>query len=188
MPRYSGLYLTYILPWTREGRKCYTGALLLVSNNHMQKSIIAVIIILVLATAGYWWFTRDTVPGDEGTIATSSIPLSEQEIVTVKHAYKSGKHVMVGSLMVPTPCDELSWDARVAESMPEQVSISFTIVKKEGTEVCAQVLTAKQFKVEAIASASSTWSATLNGTPLQLNIIEAGEGEDLEKFEVEIKG
>ena len=149
----------------------------------MQKSIIAVIIILVLATAGYWWFTRDTVPGDEGTIATSSIPLSEQEIVTVKHAYKSGKHVMVGSLMVPTPCDELSWDARVAESMPEQVSISFTIVKKEGTEV-----TAKQCKVEAIASASSTWSATLNGTPLQLNIIEAGEGEDLEKFEVEIKG
>ncbi len=154
----------------------------------MQKGIIAGIIILVLATVGYWWFTKDTLPGDDGGIATSTIPLSEQEIVTVKHAYKDGKHIVVGSLMVPTPCDQLSWDVRVAESMPEQISIAFTTTKKEGTEVCPQVLTAKQFKVEATASSSATWSATLDETPLRLNIIEAGEGEDLEKFEVQIKG
>lgn len=154
----------------------------------MQKTLISVIVILVVLTAGYWWYSSRGEEEGIGDTDTSSIPLSEQDIVTVKHAYKDGSHIIVGSLMLPTPCEELSWDARVAESMPEQVAITFTTKTKEGSEVCAQVATARSFKVTVKASEQARFSATQNGTPLRLNIIEAGEGEDLENFEVNIKG
>jgi len=154
----------------------------------MQKTLISVIVILVVLTAGYWWYSGRQEEGIEGDTASSTIPVSEQNIVTVKHAYKDGSHIIVGSLMLPTPCEELSWDTRVAESMPEQVAINFTTKTKEGSEICAQVLTARSFKVTVQASEQARFSATLNGTPLRLNIIEAGEGEDLENFEMNIKG
>lgn len=154
----------------------------------MQKTLISVIVILVVLTAGYWWYSGRQQEKGTGDMASSTIPVSEQDIVTVKHAYKDGSHIIVGSLMLPTPCEELSWETPIAESMPEQVSITFTSKTKEGSEVCAQTLTAQSFKVTVKASEKARFSASLNGTPLRLNIIEAGEGEDLENFEVKLKG
>ncbi len=155
----------------------------------MQKMLISVIVILVVLTVGYWWYSgRQQEKGTEGDTASSTIPVSEQDIVTVKHAYKDGSHIIVGSLMLPTSCEELSWNTLVAKSIPEQVAINFTTKTQEGTSVCAQVVTARSFKVTVKASEQARFSAALNETPLRLNIIEAGEGEDLENFEINIKG
>ena len=55
-------------------------------------------------------------------------------------------------------------------------------------EVCAQVVTPARFKVSVGADKNAKLSATFNGQPVTLNLIEAAPGENLDNFELYIKG
>ncbi len=87
---------------------------------------------------------------------------------------------------MPTPCDLLNWTSSVAESMPEQVAIDFTVVNT--TDTCTQVVTPQIFQVAFEASEAATLSATLNGRRVELNLIPALPGERPEDYEFSGKG
>ena len=74
----------------------------------------------------------------------------------------------------------------VAESYPEQITINFTVLNNADT--CAQVMTEQRFMVEVTASEEATFSATLEGRPVELNLVPAAEGETPEDFELYYKG
>jgi hypothetical protein len=101
--------------------------------------------------------------------------------VNAVHFFKDGTHTIVGDVMVQTPCDLLESTARVAESMPEQVTIALTTLNNADT--CAQVLTLQRFRVDFTASEKAVITATLNGVAVILNLRDAEPGADPEKLE-----
>ena len=106
--------------------------------------------------------------------------------ITAKHQYKDGMHIIAGETDMPTPCHILDWDTIVAESFPEQVTINFSLTTM--ADACTQVITPTRFKVEFTASEEASIVATLNGEEIVLNLIEANPDEDLDNFELFIKG
>jgi hypothetical protein len=109
------------------------------------------------------------------------------ERIDAKHFFIDGTHTLVGEIMLPTPCDLLNWDTRIAESMPEQVTIDFSVLNND-TDLCAQVLTPARFSVTFDASEAASIGATLNSRALELNLIPPAPGETPEDFELFIKG
>lgn len=120
------------------------------------------------------------------TSEATSTPYDSITHIDAKHFYINGVHTVAGEILMPTPCDLLNWDTRVAESMPEQATIAFTVVNRADT--CAQTVTPMRFKAEFTASEQASIRATLMGREVTLNLIPPGPGETPEDFEVYIKG
>ena len=108
------------------------------------------------------------------------------ERIDAKHFFIDGVHTIAGEIMMPTPCDLLEADALVRESYPEQVTVSLEIINN--SEMCTQVITPQRFKVSFTASEEAMIDATLEGKPVTLNLVPAGEGETPDAFELYIKG
>lgn len=153
-------------------------------GNKFVYGIIAVVVI-ALIVIGYGVIRSVFVvePVGETASTTEQLPVEEMRIVTAKHQYKNGTHTYAGEIVMPTPCDALSW---TTASTSESVTINF--VSTSPADPCAQVITSQRFKVSFRGSASTTVQATLNNSPVRLNVIEVGDGEDLDAFEIYIKG
>jgi len=152
--------------------------------------IVALFIILIVGMVIFTYIAKKSIdveqvptPIDEAPDITYPYGI---ERIDAKHFYRNGTHIIVGSIMLPTPCDLLEGNARVAESMPEQITFDFTVINN--AEVCAQVVTEQRFRVEAVASESASMTATIMGTPVTLNLIPAAASENPDDFEIFIKG
>lgn len=162
-------------------------------ENKRTNIILAVVIILSLAVVSgiifwSWWQGRASNELIEEPLSLVEKHLKAPEkIITAKHQFKDGTHTIVGEIDMPTPCHLLDWDAIISESFPEQVTINFKSVY-ESEDACAQVITTQRFKVVFKASQNAVISATLDGKKIILNLIEALEGENVDDFEVFIKG
>jgi hypothetical protein len=115
-------------------------------------------------------------------VVTPQLPETSEEVrVNATHFFENGTHTIVGNLMVPTPCDLIEAAASVAESMPEQVTISLTTINND--ETCAQAMTPQRFRVEFTASQQATIRATLDGKEVILNLRDAEPGTTPDKLE-----
>lgn len=166
-----------------------------------KKSTIIIAVIIILGIIGFVVISLqrsslDTLPQVETASTTSleSIPfhgsndllLSPKTVVSAKHAYQNGKHIIAGEVPLPTPCHMLEATG-VASADKKQVFI--TLVSSIKTDqTCAQVITPARFKVSIAANKDAKISATLNGQEIILNLIEAGQNENLDNFELYIKG
>ena len=154
------------------------------------KTIIILIIVALAVLVAGWFFSREGAlePGEEFIIGEEEgVDLDlPQQTITAKHQFTDGKHIVAGEVELPTPCHILDWTVAVAESFPEQVFIDLT--SSTQAEACAQVITPARFKVEFEASEEARISMTLNRKPVTLNLIDADPGENLEDFELFIKG
>lgn len=122
-------------------------------------------------------------------LAPQKTPASQerpQTVLTAKHAYRDGVHTVVGEFELPTPCHILETVARVSED-GKNVVIDYTVTSRDET-LCAQVITPTRYRVQFTAAPDARIGAQINGAPAVLNIIEAGPNEDLENFELYIKG
>lgn len=156
-----------------------------------QTNIIIVISLFVLLVIGMFTFAyikrtnMNTEPVAQ-TPASETTTYDYIEHIDAKHFFIDGTHTVVGEIPMPTPCDLLDWDTRVAESFPEQVTIAFDVINN--ADVCAQVITPARFSVSFDASENASIQATLEGRPVRLNLIPAAEGETPDDFELYIKG
>ena len=149
--------------------------------------ISTVFILLVIGMFAFTYLKKAeapvSVPAPEPTQTTDAYNVTRIE---AKHFFQGGVHTIVGEISMPTPCDLLKTTARVAESMPEQITYDFTVVNN--SESCVQTVTAARFKVAANASLTATQAATFMGRPVELNLVEAAPGETPDDFELFIKG
>ncbi len=158
-------------------------------------------IIVLIAAASFIYISMQTTQLDtkqSETVASTTawenapaekpteILLTSKTIVTAKHAYENGKHVIAGEIPLPTPCHILESSA-TASGDKRQVLVTLVSLVKTG-EMCAQVITPARFKVTAAAGKDAKMLATLNGQEVALNLIEASPGENLDDFELYIKG
>ncbi len=154
--------------------------------------------IVILAVIGFIAIsfqktTLDTKPTELDTASTTlwenapaEVVVTPQTVITAKHAYQNGTHIVAGEVPLPSPCDILEANA-VASSDKKQVLIQFNSAIKTG-EKCSPEVTPARFKVNVKAERSAVLTATLNGNPVTLNLIEAGPNENLDDFELYIKG
>lgn len=159
-----------------------------------QKSIILIIVVFILLVIGMFIFASlkkteltDLTPPTEVPVGESEdVPYAYIDRIDAKHFYLDGKHSIVGEIEMPTPCDLVDTSVSVAESMPEQVTIDFTVVNT--AETCIQVITPYRFRVDFDASAEAVIKARFMGREVILNLLPAGEDETPEDFELFIKG
>lgn len=156
--------------------------------------IIASVTIIAIMVIGFLFYQsskskQDITPEPEVPVLVGGEeePEAPKQIITAKHSFDGDVHTVAGEIDLPTPCHLLETNVTVAESFPEQVVIAFDTVF-EGEDTCAQVITPARFKVEFQASENARINATLNGKKVILNLIEATEGENLDDFEIFIKG
>ena len=145
--------------------------------------IIVIIIAIIVIGYGVVRSLFTVAPSAEGEIPIEQIPAEEMRIVTAKHQYKNDTHTYAGEIVMPTPCDALAWTVATTS---DRAMISFKTTSP--TDPCAQVITSQRFKVSFRGSASTSVEATLNNSPVRFNVIEAGSDENLDDFEIYIKG
>lgn len=159
-----------------------------------NRTIALVVALFALIVVGMFTFAylknqelAEPAPPDEVTQEEEvAEPLYGIERIEATRFYIDGVHTLVGEIDMPTPCDLLETNAVVMESFPEQVRVEFTVINT--ADMCAQVITPQRFMVSAEASEMAAFGATLNGVPVELNIVEAAPGETPEEFELYIKG
>lgn len=87
------------------------------------------------------------------------------QVIATK-TFVDGTHTVSGVIALPTPCHQLTTEARVMESFPEQVVIDINIV--DTGAICIQVIDERPWQVQVQASEQATFRATFNGKPAAL--------------------
>lgn len=118
--------------------------------------------------------------------APAEIVISPKTVITAKHAFIKNEHTVAGEVPLPTACDLLDSSAIVsADKKQVLVQLASKIMTREK---CTPNVTPARFKVTAKADKDAVITATLNGQTVTLNLIEAAAGENLDDFELYIKG
>ncbi len=155
--------------------------------------IIAAIVVFVLIIVGMFVFAflkKSEIAQAPAQVPPVEIspktPYDSITRVDAKHFFIDGVHTLAGEILMPTPCDLLNWESSVRESMPEGVTVAFSVINNADT--CIQTVTPQRFLVSFTASDAAVIDATLQGRKVELNLIPALPGERPEDFELFIKG
>lgn len=157
-----------------------------------RRTITLVIILFIVLVAGMFGFAylqqqnMDSEPTQTEQVNDDTSSYAGIDRITGKHFFEDGVHTIVGEIALPTPCDLLEVNALVAESLPEQVTLDFSVINND--DACIQVVTAQRFKVSVSASEDASFNALLMNKAVILNLVPANEGESPDDFELFIKG
>ena len=126
---------------------------------------------IIIVLAGLFGMSKFFISNQTAAVIDSIV--DESTTITITEATFDGKlYTYKGTVSVPTPCHDLSAEAFIKESYPEQVELRFAIAEPGDDEICAQVITDKEFTIIFQASESAIIKATLNGEEVALNILE----------------
>ena len=154
--------------------------------NRISPKAIAALALLGVAAIGLFaytfFFTKEQTTEEE----VPEVVVPAAETVTAKHQFKNGIHIIAGEANVPTPCHRLLTNVLLKEGSSANVELAFTTDASD--DICAQVITPARFKSSFEAPENAIITATWNGAPVTLNLIPASEGENLDDFEIFIKG
>jgi len=159
-------------------------------NQRTITIIIGLFLLVIVGMFAFAYFTRDDEVNDDAIMtddtAMEETPYDNITRITAKHFYVDGIHTLAGEVMMPTACDLLETNSTVAESMPEQVTIDFSVINN--SETCAQAMTTQRFIVSFDASEEANITGRFMGRDIELNLVPPSEGETPEDFELFIKG
>ncbi len=156
-----------------------------------RRTILLVAVLFVLLIVGMFVFAHlnkteqgvDVVKNDNDLVAD---PYAYITRIDVKQFIGAGTQTLVGVLELPTPCDLLTSEVRVLESLPERIEIDLSV--NNTSDMCATVVTPQRFVKEVSASDTASVSVSLNGRPLEVNLIPAAPGELPGEAAVDYKG
>ncbi|OGG68381.1 hypothetical protein A3H77_01390 [Candidatus Kaiserbacteria bacterium RIFCSPLOWO2_02_FULL_56_11] len=114
---------------------------------------------IVVIIIGFAFFVPRANRGGEQAPITETATLSPA--VSFMTKYAKGVHTIEGFVTAPTPCTEVSADARVASGTPETISVD--ILMPPDTGICLQVITELPFKVSVKASTDAVIEVFVNG-------------------------
>ncbi len=151
------------------------------NNKFLWGSLIVVVIILI-STYEYNKNKQEIINNQREQSIQNEIQRPSVTI-NVKHQYKDGKHTMVGLVELPTPCDNLSTKIEKRE-FETILDINYS----SDSEICAQVITEKYFRISFEGNMDDNIIARLNGEIINLNIFDIDPNKDIDEVEIFNKG
>lgn len=145
-------------------------------------TVVLLLILLVVSVYGYEMIFKKPLvesPSQESTVGALV------DTLDVKTQYVDGMLTIAGTIQTPTPCHTVSTE--VAQTGPESFDLTLTTSIPQGI-ICAQVISNKDFKVTFEAPATSTVKAAIDGLEYKLNMFEVPAGQDIDAFDLYIKG
>jgi hypothetical protein len=151
-------------------------------NKNLIVSLVVIVVIIIIASL----VSRNNNVENPTERDNANIEETEKETLNVKHQYKDGEHVFVGTLQLPTPCHSYNAEVVETENGPE---IKITITEPAQDQVCAQVISEKDFKVTYKSdNPDLEFKYFVNGTEVNFNLFEVSPEENIDTFELFIKG
>lgn len=150
---------------------------------------VAVLVIVALAFFAYLIFrqSEERTVVDEAPESDTEDQTGMETRLIAKHEYSNGEHIVAGEFNLPTPCHLLTVEPHFINDDQRNVELQYSLFLEEG-EVCAQVITPQKYRVTFSAPEDAGISASLNGVPAVLNLVDVPEGEDIETFDEYYKG
>jgi hypothetical protein len=151
------------------------------------KKIIAVVIVLLIILVSFLFLSEKIF--NYTVVEQLNSPLQEDPILPItdiKEEYKDSTYTFVGTIDVPTPCHSL--ESKVNKISDVIYEIEINTINPSEDIMCAQVITSKQYKVSFEGSENILVYAKINGTIYELSRFVIPEGEDINTFELMIKG
>ena len=149
--------------------------------NRNQVYVIAALVAIGVLAILFYPRILDVIKETGGTQQTGALTLAKP----LTHQYKKGAHVYIGTVTTPTPCYEVSAEAIVRESYPEQVTIDVTITPPGSDVICIQVISEKKFKVAFQGSQEAVVEVRVNGAEAIWTSEEAPANINLEVESIE---
>ncbi len=152
----------------------------------MKKTIITIVSLIVLLTLvlyGYEFIFKKPAITSPTIDQNEEIPLSALDI---KEQRVNETYTFVGTIAVPTPCHNLV--SKIEQVSVDAYQIQVTTTPPAPGVMCAQVITDKNFKVSFDAPENIEVTAFVDGVPYDLNRYVIPEGENIDTFELFIKG
>lgn len=166
-----------------------------------RKSTLIIAVIIFIAIAGFIVvsFQKSVINSEvsspqiasttwENTPAEkmNDLRITPQTIVTAKHLYLNGVHTFAGEVPLPSQCHILGSHISASKDK-SQIFIALTSSTISSDE-CAPLITPARFKLTIPANKNSPMFTTFNGQEITLNLIEASPDDNLNNFELYIKG
>ncbi len=161
-------------------------------NYRINTTAITILVVVIVIAVGIFGYTlyrsNQQVTTDTQTSATTSSTVETPAIITAKHQYKNGVHTIAGEVTLPTACHTLATSPFFVGGSQQDVEVRFTSTLNEVNGTCAPEVTARRFKVTFTAPEQAKITALFNGVPVQLNLVPVEAGEDLDNFDLYMKG
>lgn len=146
-------------------------------------SIVWTLVVLIALGSALWYLvnysSKETVvtpaPGSDYYVST----------VQVKHQYKDGERVYAGSIDLPDACYQL--DSHI-ETVTDNLAVLYFNTSRNTEEMCAQTVTSRNFRLTLGTPMNTSVRGMLNGKSVDLNIFEVPANQDIDLFEINIKG
>ncbi len=151
-----------------------------------NKTFIGAVIVAILFLVGAFAYNKNQQKIQVQSDRQDAIQQEVQkptETLNVKYQFKDGKHVYVGSVLLPTPCHILKAEAGTKPGVNEII-----ITTTDSQEVCAQVITERLFRVETNFKPEDVFIPTLNGEVVNFNIFEIPADQNINDIQIFIKG
>jgi flagellar basal body-associated protein FliL len=152
----------------------------------MKNKIIAIVILVVLLVVsiyGYEMIFKKPLVESPTQQDIVEVPMPTLD---VKTQYQNGTHIVAGTIQTPTPCHTV-----VAQAEPMGTStyaINISVAAPASDVMCAQVISDKKFKVSFKAPQDIEMKAFINGEEYKINPFEVPAGQNIDLFDISIKG
>lgn len=139
--------------------------------------------LLVLILFGFQkFFNRDLITEKQEMVISEEI----LPVLEIKEQYENGTYTFAGTIDLPTPCYSLK--TSVAQVSQEEYQIQINTIAPEADVMCAQVITPQPYNVSFEAPIDIVVTAKIDDQLHELTRFVIPEGEDINLFELYIKG
>ncbi len=155
-----------------------------------KKDIYTLLILVIILIGGSWAFSIKMGDQDNINLPPDGSSALWGDSLVLQRSFSDGVHTITGEITLPTPCYQFSYDAIVAESFPEQVTLNFKVEPPDADVMCIQVVATKEFTIEVSASEQARFSARINGQPIDVEIekVEVAEETGEQTFDLTATG
>lgn len=150
-----------------------------------RSTLITIGVIIVVVVAAVVLTTTGNDEGGDNEAATSSVGFVPSLINGV-HQFDDVEevHAIAGQADVATACHELETETNVNGNV---ATVSFTATADED-QMCAQVITPREFRTDFAAAEDVIIQATYNGQPVELNLQKVEGDQDINDLDAYSKG
>ncbi len=147
--------------------------------------MIVIVLVVALLALFYVFFRGATIPQEPTSVTPPVNDIAVPALITAKHAYRNGEHLLAGEINLPTPCHLLEHTVTI---LPDGSRATIAFVRSFKGGECPGGEVPARFFVHFPAGTTTALRTTVDGKDVPLSLIEAAPNEDLEHTEIFLKG